>query len=549
VNRQTEHFATSIAPALPVVLCLLLGFVPSASMAQANTHFAGTFIAHDPGGSLDSGTFTCFESPTCRGRVSERIRDYRCSNSYALVGDITIAGLNVNVPSSSMTGGEKATTPLTLDVTLETVGVTVFPGGSCDYLRPGPRTLRFIGTWDGTTGSAQYISGSTTVDLTFKRTAARATPPLSVGVTGFMNAIGTGAQATVVPRPEDAGTLKNLYVFARAPSTIVRGLSLEKDTPVQCVLAQLNAGGQLQAVSASNMLAFATAVLSAQGQAFAVLNGVNTSSVAGATFFVGYGTSGTTMLNNNTNQPALRVPGVPQCDPQPPQTGWWWNAAEGGRGYSIEVSGNHLFFASYLYDVSGRATWLVASGNTQLDGSLFTGNLEAYASGQTLGGAYRAPASPTRPGEITLAFSDATSGTMIWPGGAVAIERFNIVPNGLNLAKRQGEPEGGWWWNPSESGRGFFLEWQGGQLFMAGYMYDDNGNPVWYLGANNTTNVQSFSGVWAQYGNGQTLTGTYRPASQVNANVAPVTITFQGAENGIMTLPGGRTTAIRRFRF
>ena len=46
-----------------------------------------------------------------------------------------------------------------------------------------------------------------------------------------------------------------------------------------------------------------------------------------------------------------------------------------------------------------------------------------------------------------------------------------------------------------------------------------------------------------------TLTGAYQPAQQVNNNVGPVSITFQGSENAIMTLPGGRTTAIRRFRF
>jgi hypothetical protein len=213
------------------------------------------------------------------------------------------------------------------------------------------------------------------------------------------------------------------------------------------------------------------------------------------------------------------------------------------------VSGSHIFFASYLYDVTGRATWLVASGNTALDGSLFTGNLEAYAQGQTLGGAYRAPGAPTIPGSITLAFNDAMSGTMIWPGGTVAIERFNIVPNGLGLAAGQGQPEGGWWWNPGESGRGFFLEWQGGQLFMAGYMYDDQGSPIWYLGTNTPTNLQGFSANWWQFANGVTLTGAYKPAQLINNNVAPVTITFSGSENGIMTLPNGRTTAIRRFRF
>jgi hypothetical protein len=154
-------------------------------------------------------------------------------------------------------------------------------------------------------------------------------------------------------------------------------------------------------------------------------------------------------------------------------------------------------------------------------------------------------------GPITLAFSDAKHGTMVWPGGSVPIERFNIVPNGITMSPMNNQPETGWWWNPEESGRGYFLEWQGGELFMAGYMYDDAGNPIWYLATNTTpsNNLQSFSANWWQFGSGPTLTGPFKPATQVNGNVAPVTITFQGSENAIMTLPGGQTTAIRRFRF
>jgi hypothetical protein len=110
---------------------------------------------------------------------------------------------------------------------------------------------------------------------------------------------------------------------------------------------------------------------------------------------------------------------------------------------------------------------------------------------------------------------------MTWPGGTVAIERFNIVPNGLTLAPQASQPEAGWWWNPNESGRGFFLEWQGGQLFMAGYMYDDQGNPIWYLGTNTTTNAQSFAGVWSAVSRTERRSParTGRPADQ--RNVAP----------------------------
>ena len=193
----------------------------------------------------------------------------------------------------------------------------------------------------------------------------------------------------------------------------------------------------------------------------------------------------------------------------------------------------------------------MAAGNTSSGATLFSGQLESYAQGQTLAGTYKAPSFTGYVGALTLAFTDSTHGSLTWPGGTVPIERFNIVPGGLSLAPQAGQPEAGWWWNPDESGRGFFLEWQGGQLFMAGYMYDTSGNPVWYLSSNTTpsTNLRSYSNTWGQYANGQTLTGAYRSPVLVNSNVGPVTISFQDSQNAVMTLPGGRTTAIRRFRF
>ena len=133
----------------------------------------------------------------------------------------------------------------------------------------------------------------------------------------------------------------------------------------------------------------------------------------------------------------------------------------------------------------------------------------------------------------------------------MSIQRFNILPNGLNLLPQPGQPENGWWWNPAESGRGLFLEWQGDRLDIAGYMYDDSGNPIWYLTENLTpsTNLQQFSSSWWQFANGMTLSGPWRQHQQISSNVASVTIQFSGAENAIMTLPNGRTTALTRHRF
>jgi len=330
-----------------------------------------------------------------------------------------------------------------------------------------------------------------------------------------------------------------------------------KDTAVACVLAQLKANGQLQAVSAAAVQAFVAGVFTSQGQAVTVLNGVPTVNIAGATFFVGYGPSSTAMINGGNNRSVASIPGALECTPQAPKTGWWWDpppaagarSPRDGTGYSIEVNGANLFFAAFLYDASGRSSWYVASGRTSLDGSLFVGDLLQAGGGQTLGGAYRNFSSVTNAGPITLAFNSATSGTMVWPGGTVPLGRFDIVPNGAAAAPRPNTPESGWWWNPAESGRGFFIEWQDGWADLAGYMYDDAGNPVWYIAVTPTPDPMRLSGTWWSYGNGMTLMGPWQPHVRTNDSVAPVTLTFTSATTATMTLPNGRTTNLVRHRF
>ena len=383
-------------------------------------------------------------------------------------------------------------------------------------------------------------------------TVNAAPPVFQLNVVSNITPQVANASARLFPRTGDAGRTVSTYVFFMAPAAVVKG-SLAKDTPVQCVLAQMNAAGQLQAVgSASDLQAAITGVLDAQGQALRIFDNVATPSVAGSTAFVGYGSSAQDMIEQGVNRSALTVPGGDTiCKPAPPVTGWWWNPAEDGRGFSVEVRGNSLFFAAFLYDISGRSTWNVASGPVSLDGSLFTNRLYSASGGQTLGGAY--PGRPTLVdvGAITLAFHTATEGTLVWPGGSVPIQRLPFVPNGLTGSNPPTTPENGWWWNESESGRGFFLEWQNGSLDIAGYMYDDAGNSVWYLtvGTMTTPGGSAFTGSWWSFANGQTLTGAWKPNTRTSTTVAPLSITFSGPDTALMTLPNGRTTAITRHRF
>ncbi|HYC35324.1 MAG TPA: hypothetical protein VEC19_02795 [Usitatibacter sp.] len=417
---------------------------------------------------------------------------------------------------------------------------------------------RTVAGLPGATNTARYI---TAANVKIKTSA----PVFPMTVHASITPTSATASADILYRPEDVGKNGSVFVFALAPATIVSGADTREtmkigyartetkaDTPIACVLAQLNAAGQMVAVTSANLAAYLTSVLGAQGASVSILNGVPTGNVSGATFFVGYGPSATTMINTGVNRAAVTIPGSLTCEPKAPQTGWWWNPLEDGRGFSLEVRGNNMFFASFLYDVSGRSNWYVSTGPVSLEGSLYNGDLLAASGGQTLGGAYSRSPTLANLGPMTLTFNNGSTGTLVWPGGTVPIQRFNIVPDGLTRPPVAGQPENGWWWNEQESGRGFFMEWQGGTLDIAGYMYDDRGDPVWYLTVGpigGTETARQFQGNWWSYSGGQALTGAWRQNSRTDSNVAPLSITFSGPDTALMTLPNGRTTQLKRHRF
>lgn len=98
-----------------------------------------------------------------------------------------------------------------------------------------------------------------------------------------------------------------------------------------------------------------------------------------------------------------------------PETGWWWYASESGRGFSLEVSGNNLFMAGYLYSTDGTPIWYVSSGSRASNG-VYQGTLQQFSGGQTLSGSYQAPSYLGSVGTVTMSFDTTTSGRLTWPG-------------------------------------------------------------------------------------------------------------------------------------
>lgn len=225
-----------------------------------------------------------------------------------------------------------------------------------------------------------------------------------------------------------------------------------------------------------------------------------------------------------------------------PQAGWWWNPAEPGSGVFMELQGPRLFMAGYFYGADGRGTWLV-SNDPMPDPNSYDGRLLAFANGQSLVGAYRAPGSPADAGPVSLRFSDPRHASLTWAGRTVPLERFDF---------RQGAdpsfvPKPGWWWNPDESGSGMSIEVQGNRMFFAGFMYDAAGNPAWYVADGPMESPTSFRAPLLRFSGGQTLGGPWR-APQGPVQSGTVEIEFSAANRATLAYSDDGAKAKRVIR-
>ena len=83
-----------------------------------------------------------------------------------------------------------------------------------------------------------------------------------------------------------------------------------------------------------------------------------------------------------------------------PDTGWWWSASEPGTGYFVEVQRSSAFLSAYMYDDAGKATRYIANG--AFAGGVFTGSLQEFWGGQSMGGNWRQADLAADRGQVTL---------------------------------------------------------------------------------------------------------------------------------------------------
>lgn len=111
-----------------------------------------------------------------------------------------------------------------------------------------------------------------------------------------------------------------------------------------------------------------------------------------------------------------------------PETGWYWDAAESGRGYFIEAQRDQVFFAGFMYRGDGQPVWTyfaAAAVPSASGGVTIQSPLSQCAGGQTLADPTLVPACATLGQTIGLSFSNPFTATMTLPDGrAIGLTRF-----------------------------------------------------------------------------------------------------------------------------
>lgn len=110
-----------------------------------------------------------------------------------------------------------------------------------------------------------------------------------------------------------------------------------------------------------------------------------------------------------------------------PENGTWWNPAEPGSGFLIEIQDNFLFLAGYMYAPDGRPMWYTSQG-TMNGNARFVGELSSFSNGQCLGCVWRQPSVQLGAGgPVEIIFDTETAARITLGGRVVPIQRFDYA--------------------------------------------------------------------------------------------------------------------------
>jgi hypothetical protein len=125
-------------------------------------------------------------------------------------------------------------------------------------------------------------------------------------------------------------------------------------------------------------------------------------------------------LSGYTIPGAVAQPGAGAAAlPFTPDVGLWWNPAESGSGYNLQVRHGVMVVTVFSYAPGGEPVWYYSPGRLAESGGTvtFSSTLDRYRGGQCAACAYSPPAPAGSDGAFSIVFDSPVSATVYLPGG------------------------------------------------------------------------------------------------------------------------------------
>jgi len=227
-------------------------------------------------------------------------------------------------------------------------------------------------------------------------------------------------------------------------------------------------------------------------------------------------------------------------------SGLWWNASESGWGIAFAQRRNIVFAAWYTYDASGNPKWYVASSCTMPSEGATSGTCNGTLFEVTGPTFFNPPFDPSMArvasaGTLSVTFQDTNNASMTYTVGnvtrTVAITRTPIAGGSI-----PGVDYTDLWYNANESGWGMAIAQQGSVMFLAWYVYDSNGKPVWYVASGCAVSGAGCTGTLYRT-TGPAFGPTFDATKVQVFTAGTVTLTFSDPNNGTLSYTVNGVTA------
>ena len=168
-----------------------------------------------------------------------------------------------------------------------------------------------------------------------------------------------------------------------------------------------------------------------------------------------------------------------------PTNGLWYNSSRSGNGNDMYFNGNGLTYIQYTALENRSPIWYITS-ETAVDGNQYSNTVSKFS---FPGGFGNSQATTEDVGSSLTTVLDSNSAiqtrTINGEFSAEMIKSFIFASSNTPLQRT------GLWYNPAESGWGQTVGTQGDTEVVINYLYDDNGQPYWVLGAGANAAVEN----------------------------------------------------------